>query len=126
MLLDVARQNLALLARAEASVELGPVGIAALVTDTCQAYRDLVAHPATLAALKNEIAALARSGPGARRIYAALLLRQIDAEAGTAALEAMSGSSEPCQLGLGGCMVMSSSVGDAVAHLLGRSLDSAR
>jgi len=117
---EVARQKLAVLARAEGSVELGPVGIAAVVTEACEAYRALVADLATLAAMKSEIAELARSGPGARRIFAALLLRAIDRDAGTAALEAMSASDEPCDLALGGCAVMSSSVGDAVAHLLGR------
>ena len=120
MLIEVARQQLAVLARAENSVELGPVGIAAVVTETCEAYRALVADPSVLAAMKSEIAELARSGPGARRIYAALLLRAIDPRAGISALEAMSHSSEPCDLALGGCAVMSSSVGDAVAHLLGR------
>ena len=120
MLLDLARQKLAVLARAERSVELGPVGIAAVVTETCAAYRALVADPSALSAMKSEIADLTRSGPGARRIYGALLLRAIDPEAGTTALEAMSRSSEPCDLALGGCAIMSSSVGDAVAHLLGR------
>jgi len=121
MLLDIARQKLAVLALAQRSVELGPVGIAAVVTETCQAYRDLVGDPAALTAMKSDIATLARSGPGARRIYAALLLREIDREAGTAALESMSQSGEPCDLALGGCTVMSSTVGDAVAHLLARS-----
>jgi hypothetical protein len=121
MLLDVARQKLAVLARADRSVELGPVGIAALVTETCEAYRDLVADPDALEELKNEIATLAKSGAGARRIYAALLLRKIDRDAGTVALESMSQSNEHCDLALGGCTVMSSSVGDAVAHLLERS-----
>jgi len=120
MQLEAARQKLAVLARAQRSVELGPMGIAALVTETCQAYRDLAADPAILFALKNEIEVLARSGPGARRIYAALLLRQMDLAAGTAELASMSGSKEPCDLALGGCTVMSSSVGDAVTHLLGR------
>jgi hypothetical protein len=121
MQLDVARQRLAVLARADGSVELGPVGFAALLTETCQAYRDLVADPDTLEELKSDIAPLAESGAGARRIYAALLLRKIDPDAGTAALKSMSESNEPCDLALGGCTVMSSSVGDAVAHLLGRS-----
>lgn len=121
MLLEVARQKLAVLAGAHGSVELGPVGFAAVVTETCQAYRDLVADHIALAAIKPEIAMLARSGPGARRIYAALLLRAIDDDAGTAALESMLDSNEPCDLALGGCMVMSSSVGAAVAHLLGRT-----
>jgi hypothetical protein len=120
MLLEAARQKLAVLARAQGSVEIGPVGIAAVVTETCQAYRDLVADPEALFTLKTEIEVLARSGPGARRIYAALLLRKVDLEAGTAELAALSGSKEPCDLALGGCMVMSSSVGDAVAHLLER------
>jgi hypothetical protein len=118
--LEVARLNLAVLARAERSVELGPVGIAAVITETCGAYRALAADPVAVSALKREIVELARSGPGARRIYAALLLRAIDREAGTAALESMSDSNEPCDLGLGGCTVLSSSVGHAVAHLLGR------
>jgi hypothetical protein len=120
MLLQAAREKLRVLARAQTSVELGPVGFAAVVTETCQAYRDLIAHPEVLAALKSEIEPLARNGPGARRIYAALLLRQIDHVAGTAQLESMSDSKEPCDLALGGCTVMSSSVADAVAHLLGQ------
>jgi hypothetical protein len=120
MVLEDVRQKLAVLARAQSSVELGPVGIAAVVTETCQAYRDLVADPDALCALKTEIEVLARSGPGARRIYAALLLRHIDLAAGTAELASMSDSKEPCDLALGGCTVMSSSVGDAVTHLLGR------
>jgi hypothetical protein len=120
MQLELARQKLAVLANAQRSVELGPVGFAAIVTDTCQAYRDLVSDAAALGAMKTEIEALARNGPGARRIYAALLLRTIDLEAGNAALESMSDSKEPCDLALGGCTVMSSSVSDAVAHLLGR------
>jgi hypothetical protein len=121
MPLEQARQRLGVLARARTSVELGPVGFAAEITETCQAYRDLVTDHEALAALKSEIEALARSGPGARRIYAAMILRAIDFEAGTAALEAMSDSNEPCDLALGGCTVLSSSVGDAVAHLLGRA-----
>jgi hypothetical protein len=119
MLLEVARQKLAVLARAEQSVELGPVGIAGIVTDACEAYRGLVADPAVLAAMKSEIVELTRSGSGARRIYAAMLLRAIDRASGTAALEAMSDSSEPCDLALGGCRILSASVGDAAAHLLG-------
>jgi hypothetical protein len=118
--LDLARQKLAVLADAQGSVELGPVGIAAVVTDTCQAYRDLAADPVALGALKTEMEALAQTGPGARRIYAALLLRTIDIDAGTAALRSMSDSTEPVDLALGGCTVMSSSVGNAVTHLLGR------
>ncbi len=121
MLLDAAREKLAVLARAEKSVELGPTGFAAVVTETCQAYRDLAADPAALAAMSSEIMALARSGPCAARIYAALLWREIDCEAGIAALASMSASKEPLDLALGGCTVMSSSVGEAVAHLLRRS-----
>lgn len=117
--LDDARENLAVLAKAERSVELGPVGIAAAVTETCRAYRGLVADRAALAALRDEVATLAQSGSGARRIYAALLLREIDRDAGVAALQSMSESDEPCDLALGGCTVMSSTVGDAVTHLLG-------
>jgi hypothetical protein len=126
VLLDVAREKLAVLAGARASVELGPVGFAAVVTETCQAFRDLVGDPAALAALKTEITGLAGSGAGAARIYAALLLCEIDRAAGIAALESMSTSTEPCDLALGGCMVMSSSVGDAVTHLLGRPTSIAR
>ncbi|HMI87801.1 MAG TPA: hypothetical protein VK550_27150 [Polyangiaceae bacterium] len=121
MSLEIARERLAVLAQAQGSVELAPVGIAAVVTETCRAYRELIADPAALRALKSDITVLARSGPGARRIYAALLLREIDREAGTDALASMSTSNEACDLALGGCTVMSSSVGDAVAHLLGRS-----
>lgn len=109
------------MARAERSVELGPVGFAAVVTEACQAYRDLVADPSSLIALRTEITDLARSGLPAARMYAALLIREIDGAAGTALLDAMSTSEEPCDLALGGCTVMSSSVGEAVAHLLGRA-----
>lgn len=126
MPLELARQKLAIVARAQRSVELGPVGFAAAITETCQAYRDLAADPEALAALKSEIEALLRSGPGARRIYAAMLLRAIDFEAGSAALESMSDSTEPCELALGGCAVLSSSVGEAAAHLLGRPPELAR
>jgi len=108
-------------ARAERSVELGPVGFAAVVTETCQAYRDLVADPESLTALRTEITDLARSGSPAARIYAALLIGEIDRADGTALLDAMSTSEELCDLALGGCTVMSSSVGDAVARLLGRA-----
>jgi hypothetical protein len=126
VLLELARRKLAVLAQAQASVELGPVGFAGAITENCQAYRDLVGDPEALAALRGEIEPLARSGPGARRIYAALLVRAIDFDAGSAALEAMSGSQERCELALGGCTVSSSSVGDAVAHLLGPSREAVR
>jgi len=120
MRLEVARQKLAVLANAKQSVELGPVGIAGVISDACQAYRDLAADSAVLTALRSEIETLARTGSGARRIYAALLLGQVDRQAGTAELASLADSTEACDLALGGCTVMSATVGDAARHLLGR------
>jgi hypothetical protein len=118
--LEVARQKLATLAAADGAVELGPFGVAALISPACQAYRDLAANAAALLAMKAEIEALATSGTGAARIYTALLLRTIDRPAGTALLESMQKSQEPCTLGPGGCTIVASTVGQAAEFLLAR------
>lgn len=68
---------------------------------------------------------MTRDGAGARRIYVALLLREIDGDAGRKALEAMLGSEEPCDFFPGGCVMMSRSLGGTAAFLLGRVVDMA-
>lgn len=110
---------LATLASARGSVELGPVGVAASVTEAYHAYRSLEDEHAHLVQLRPKLEAWAREGPGARRIYMALLLRKIDEPAGRAVLETMLGSDEPCQFMPGGCAVFDYWLGEVASELLG-------
>jgi hypothetical protein len=105
MLLDEARRRIAVLERAKGGVELGRVGIAAVMTEQAQAYLDLLEDDAALAAVRSDVETLAASGSAARRVYGALLLRAIDADAGRAAFEAMADSDETFSFAPGGCRI---------------------
>ena len=67
--------QLAVLASAEGAVELGPVGVAAVITDACRAYRALAHDRDAVARLEPELVAMTRDGSPAAVISAALLLR---------------------------------------------------
>lgn len=105
MLLEEARERIAVLGRANGSVELGRVGIAAVMTEQAQAYLDLLEDRAALAAVRGEIEKLAASGSAAPRVYGALLLGAIDEAAGQAALQAMAASDESFSFAPGGCRI---------------------
>jgi hypothetical protein len=116
--LETAREHLTCLAEATGSVSLGPVGVAATVTPECAAYRALLSSPVALETLRGELESLASVGPGARRIYAALLLLRIDRELGETHLRSMLGSGEPCGLFPGGCSKMTERLGETAGYLL--------
>ena len=110
---------LAVIASARDSVDLGPFGYAAFVSEPCKAYKALLAEPERLRAWQPRLEQLTRDGPGARRVYAALLLGSVDPAAGRAALMTMRGSDEPCALHEGGCSVFCMWLGETVDSLLG-------
>lgn len=101
-------------------VSFGPVGYAAVVAPPDRAYQALLDDRDTLARCRPALEALAATeGPSGPRVYAALLLRELDRGAGLRALEAMLGSERPCSFAGGGCMVESLWLGEVAARLLG-------
>jgi len=100
---------------------LGPIGVAAELTEEARAYLSLLEDRAVLALVREQLATMTTSATPAGRIYAALLLRSLDPRAGTSALEQMLDSDEPCPLWLGGCGPLPvASLGAAATFLLGR------
>jgi hypothetical protein len=102
---DQARAQLAVLASAESAVELGPVGVAAVVTDACRAYRALAQDRDAVARLEPELVAMTREGSPAAIIYAALLLRGAGRDV-TPLLAPHADDRRPCTVFPGGCTGM--------------------
>ncbi len=99
------------------SVELGPVGAFAMHTDRSTAFAALASDPARLAAHRAELEALCRGPAPAPRVYGAVLLRGIDREAGTRALEALLGSTEQVTY-ISGCTIATYPLGVVARFLL--------
>jgi hypothetical protein len=102
---DPAREWLAVLAAAHGSVELGPVGYAAQVTDACRAYQALASDREALARLEPELVGMMREGSPAAIIYAALLLRAGGRDVAPL-LAAYADDRRPLGVCSGGCTVM--------------------
>lgn len=101
-------------------VSLGAIGYAAIVNEEAAAYMELTnrANRRHLPQLRDELVATAsRPGPTAPRVYAALLLRHVDAQLATDLLHQMRGSSEPCSYAPGGCSIVGETL-DRVASAI--------
>ncbi|HET9933270.1 MAG TPA: hypothetical protein VFQ35_21345, partial [Polyangiaceae bacterium] len=97
-----AQAHLAVLASAVSSVELGPVGVAAQVTDGFRAYQALTADRDALRGLEPELVRLTREGSPAAIIYAALLLRGLGRDV-VPLLASYREDHRPCSVFPGGC-----------------------
>ncbi len=114
---DPARAQLATLAGATDAVSLGPVGVAAIVSDECRAYLALKDDLAALSRLEPELVRLTREAAPAAVIYAALLLRRLGRDVAPL-LEPYRDDRRRCSMAPGGCMVVTSWMCEAVHHLL--------
>src|SRR5436853_18000 len=112
MTLEEARKQLAVLRTATTSIELGPMGYAAVVTDACPAFRALEADREALAQLELDLVAVTRDGSPAAILYAALLLRELDRDVAPL-LEPYRDDRRPCKVSPGGCTSMMYSMADA-------------
>lgn len=110
-------QELAVLRSAD-SVELGPVGVGAVRTRGYEAFSTLRAHRAELAQSRAELHELLNAPSPAARLYAALLLKELDASEGERALEALAPSEEPLTVWPGGCSPLpTKTLGEAAKDL---------
>jgi hypothetical protein len=99
-------------------LRLGPVGFGAVMNDAARAYCTLDWLEAEeIAQHRDRLEATLRDGPGAARVYAALLLRRIDVAGSDAHLDRLLDSSDRCSFAPGGCLVFSGTVGSAAAQL---------
>jgi hypothetical protein len=112
MTLEEARQQLAVLRRATNSVELGPFGAAAVVTDACRAFRALAADRETLAQLEPDVVGVVRDGSPAAIVYAALLLRGLGRDVAPL-LEPYRDDRRECTVFPGGCTGIKQSLAEA-------------
>jgi len=102
------------------SVELGPVGYAAVRTRGYAAFAALSADRALLQRHRSDVEAMCRSGNAPARLYAALLLRTLDPDQGERALRALLQARESLELWPGGCARLPvATLGEAAAWLLG-------
>lgn len=109
----------AVLEKATTALDLGPVGFAMIMSESASAYCALLqVAPEDIARHRASIEATLHNGAGAARVYAALVLRRIDAASSDAHLERLLASNEPCTFTPGGCMSFGGTVSDAAFRLL--------
>lgn len=102
--MEPARAHLAVL-EAAGSVDLGPFGYAAHVSDACRAYQALAADRDAVVALEPELVRITREGSPPAILYAALLLRGIGREV-TPLLAAYTDDRRDVHVHPGGCGVL--------------------
>jgi hypothetical protein len=114
---EATRAHLATLARAASSVALGPVGVAATVSDECRAYLTLAEDRAALETLEPELVRLTREGAPGAIVYAALLLRRLGRDVAPL-LEPYRDDRRACSVFPGGCMSTTHWLSEAVHWVL--------
>ena len=112
------RRHLAVLAAATSSVELGPVGYAAVVTAEAEAYRALHERPDCLAPLEGDLIDLVANGPPGAIVYAALLLRRLGRDVRPLVARHADDERE-CTIAGGGCTIETLWLGEATRWAMG-------
>jgi hypothetical protein len=108
----------AILQEQTTTVSLGPTGFVPIASDAARAYDQLgQLSPEEVARHRQILEATLRDGPGAARIYAALILRRIDPATADAHLDEMLASTEACSFEPGGSVCFGGTVGSTAAYL---------